>query len=153
MLVDIVHAFEFGAYIDGPRERTNRYFELGFELVENFKRVAAFAVELVDEYNHRGIAHAAYLHKLPGLGFDAFGNVYHYYNAVDCRKCAVCVFGEVLMAGGIENVDFVVTVVESHYGGCHGYAALLLYLHPVAGGGLLYLVRFHGSRNVDSSAE
>ena len=51
--------------------------------------VAAFAVELVDEYNHRGVAHAAYLHKLPGLGFDAFGNVDHYYNAERRRTFAI----------------------------------------------------------------
>ena len=57
------------------------------------------------------------------------------------------------MSGGVEDIYLVTGVVEAHHRGSHRYAALLLYLHPVGGGGLFYLVRLDGSRHVYGSAE
>lgn len=51
--------------------------------------------------------------------FDAFGGVDYDDYAVDGCEGAVGVFGEVLVAGGVEDVDFVVVVVEFHDGGGH----------------------------------
>lgn len=153
VFVDVVHTFEFRAYVDRPAERAYRYFQFGFQLVEYLERVATLAVELVDEYDHRGVAHAAHLHELAGLLLHAFGHVDHDDHRVDGGEGAVGVLGEVLVARGVENIDLVGAVVEAHDRCGYRYAALLLYFHPVAGGGLLDLVALYGAGYVDGTAE
>ena len=126
--------------------------QLRLQLVEYVKWVAALAVELVYKYYHRGIAHTAYLHELACLLLDALGHVDHDYHRVDRREGAVCILGKVLVAGRVEDVYLVIAVVKAHHGGGHGYTALLLDFHPVAGGGLFDFVALHGAGHVDCSA-
>ena len=132
---------------------TNLDLEFGFELVENLERVAPLAVELVDEYNHRSVAHAAHLHEFACLGFHTLRHVDHDNYRINSRQGAVSILGEVLMTGSIEDVDFIIAVVETHYRRCHRDTALLLNLHPVACGGLLDFVRFHGAGYMDCASE
>ena len=153
LFIDIIDALEFSANIYRPRQRTDGYLQFGLQLVENFEWITTFAVELVDEYDDRGIAHAAYLHEFAGLGLDTLGHVDHYDNAVDSRKSAVSVFGEVLVTGCIENVDLIIAVIETHDRSGNRNAALLFDLHPVGCGRFFDLVRFHGTGDMDSTAE
>ena len=62
------------------------------------------------------------------------------------------VFGEVLMAGRVEQVDLEVPVGELHYRGGDRDAAFALDGHPVAGGVPLGLARFDRTGQVDGPA-
>ena len=108
MLIDVVDAFELGAYIDRPRQRTYADFQFAFEFVENVERVAPLAVELIDEDNHRSVAHTAHFHEFAGLLLDTFGHVDNDDDRVDGCQRAVGVFGKVLMARSIQNIDFII---------------------------------------------
>ena len=57
------------------------------------------------------------------------------------------------MTRGIQDVDLVASVLESHHGGRYGDTTLLLDLHPVTRRGLLDLVTLDGTCYVDSSPE
>ena len=152
VFVDIVDALEPGADIDGPTEGTDADFQFGFQFVEDVEGVAALAVEFVDENNHGGVAHTAHFHEFAGLLLDALGHVDHDDYGIDGRKGAVGVLGEILVARGIENVNLVVAVVETHHGRSHRNTALFFDFHPVAGGGFLDFVAFDGTGDMDSAA-
>ena len=51
------------------------------------------------------------------------------------KSTLVRCLGEVLVAGGVQNVDAEALVLELHHGRGNGNTALLLDLHPVGGGG------------------
>ena len=98
------------------------------------------------------MAHTAYLHETTRLLLDTLGVVYDDDDAIHSGERAVGVFGEVLVTWGIEDVDFIVLIVEAHDTGCHGDTTLTLYLHEVTGGALLDLVALDGSSYVDGAS-
>mgnify|MGYP000255446597 CR=1 FL=1 len=81
------------------------------------------------------MAHGADLEQLPGLRLHAFRAVDDHDGGVGGHEGAVGILGEVLMAGGVQNVDAEAVVLKLHHGGRDGNTALLLNLHPVGGGG------------------
>jgi hypothetical protein len=85
------------------------------DFVEQLERVAAFAVHLVDEGDDGGVALAAHLDQALGLRFHAVGRVDHHQRRVHGGQHAVGVFREVLVAGGVEQVDHVVAVQHLHH--------------------------------------
>ena len=127
--------------------------KLALDLVEEVEGGFALAVELIDEDDDGRLAHAAHFHQFAGLCLDTFGGVDDDDDAIDGGEGAISVFGEVLVAGGVEDVDLVAFIIEGHGGGGHGDAALLLDLHPVGGGGAADLVRLHGAGYVDGATE
>ena len=62
VFVDVVHTFELCSLVNGPGQWANLDFQLLFQLVEQVKRVAAFAVHFVDENNDGCISHPTYVH-------------------------------------------------------------------------------------------
>ena len=153
VLVNIVNALELGTDIDRPREGADADVQFLFELVEDIKRVASLAVELVDEDYYRSLSHAAYLHQTACLSLDTFGDIDHDDYGVDGGKGAEGSLGEILMARGVEDIYFIVAVIETHYGCCDGNTALFLYLHPVGGSCFLDFVAFDGTGNVNGTTE
>ena len=153
LFVDIVDTFELGAHVDRPRKGADTYMEFGFEFVKDIKGVAALAVHLVDEDDHRSFAHSADLHELACLGLDALGGVDDDDNRVDGGQSAERILGEVLVARGVEDVDLVAVIFEAHDRGCDGDSALFLDLHPVGGGSFLDLVALHRTGDMDRSPE
>ena len=81
------------------------------------------------------VAHDADLEELAGLRLDALGGVDDHDGGVGGHEGPIGVLGEVLVAGGVEDVDAEAVVLELQHGGGHGDAALLLDLHPVGDGG------------------
>ena len=81
------------------------------------------------------MAHGADPEELAGLGLHALGAVDDHDGAVRRHEGAVGILGEVLVAGGVQDVDAVAIVLELHDGAGDGDAALLLDLHPVRRGG------------------
>jgi hypothetical protein len=49
------------------------------DLVEQLEAVARFAIELVDERDHRHVAHAADFEQLQRLRLDAFAGIEHHH--------------------------------------------------------------------------
>ena len=61
--------------------------------------------------------------------------------------------GEILVAGRIEDIDFMAGIIESHHGGCDGDSTLLFNFHPVGGSCLLDLVRLYGSCHMNGTSK
>ena len=107
LLVDVIYTFEAGTLVDGPGEGAHFDLQLLFELVEEVEGILALAVHFVDEDDDRCLAHTADSHQLARLGLDALGSVDDDDGAVDSRERAEGIFCEVLVTGGVEDVDLV----------------------------------------------
>ena len=98
------------------------------------------------------MAHDADLKQLDGLGLHALGAVDHHDRGVRSHQGAICVLGEVLVSGRVQNIDAIPLVVELHGGGGDGNPPLLLNIHPVGHRVLGGLSALYRSRQVDGSA-
>lgn len=107
LLVDVIHALEALALIDGPCEGAHLNLELFFQFVEEVEGVLAFAVHLVDEDDDGCLAHTADGHELARLLLYTFGAIDNDDGGIDGGEGAEGVFGEVLVAGGVEDIDLV----------------------------------------------
>ena len=125
------HAAQVAVRSDRPRGRRRAQIDLLLDLVEQFERLHAGPIELVEERDHRQVPRAAHLEQLQGLRFDALGRVEHHHHRVDGRQHAVGVLGEVAVAGRVEQVQLVVAVREVQRRRGDRDAALLLHVHPV----------------------
>ena len=137
---NIVHTLKALSHIDGPAQGTYIDLKLLFDLVQQIEGILSVAVQLVYKNNNRCFTHTAYLHQFSGLSLHPFGDVDHYNNTIHRRKGTECIFGKVLVTRSIENVDFIVVVIESHHGSSNRDSTLLFNLHPVGCSGFLDLV-------------
>ncbi len=152
LVVDAIHALELRSTVDGPAQRRQADVQFLLDFVQQLERIHARAVHLVDEHNDGCIPHAAHLDQLLRLRLDAFGRVDDHDDAVDSRQSAEGVFGEVLVARGVQDVDLDILIIKAHDRGSHRDATLALDLHPVGSGGLADLVRLHGTGHLDGAA-
>ena len=127
----MVDALEAATHADGPGDRRATDIEDALDLVEQFQRRTAFAVQLVDEGDDGRGAQARHFHQLDGTRLDALGGVDDHQRAVYRGERAVGVFREVFMARRIEQVDDLAVVGELHHRGGDGDTALLFQRHPV----------------------
>lgn len=153
LIGQVVDALEEAATIDRPGEGAGADVQLLLHLVQQVKGITALAIQLIYKDDDGRLAHGADLHELACLLLYALHRVYDYDHRVYGCEGAVGVFSKVLVAGGIEDIDQPVAVVEGHDRGSHGDTPLLLYLHKVGGGGLLDLVALDGAGGLDSSAK
>ena len=135
----------------GDRRGVQRKFLL--DLVENFVRIAAFAIHLVDEGNDRNIAHAANFEELERARFDTLGGIDDHDRAVDGGQRAVGIVGEVLVAGRIKQIEDAILVLEGHDRSDHRNAAIALDIHPVGARLDTVLLGLDLTRKLDRSAE
>ena len=70
---------------------------------------------IVDKYDYGGVAHSAHLHQFACLLLDTLCHIDHYDYAVDGSECTVGVLGKILVTWSVEDVYFIITVVESHH--------------------------------------
>ncbi len=110
-------------------------------------------VELVDEGHDRGVAHPADLHELLRLGLDPLAAVDDHQRAVHGGEDPVGVLGEVLVAGGVQEVDLEGPVVELHDRRRDGDPPLLFDRHPVARRVPAGLPGLDGAGELDRPAE
>ena len=152
LLAAVVDPFEVLAAADRPVDRDGADAKLLFDLVQQVKGVAGLSVHLVDEGENRDIPHDADLEELAGLGLDALRRVDDHDGRVGGHQGAVGVLREVLVAGGVEDVDAVSLEVKLHDRAGDRDAALLLDLHPVGGGGPGVFLALDGARQLDGPA-
>ena len=127
--------------------------QLLFQFVQKVEGVLSLTVHLVDEDNERRFAHTADRHQFPGLRLHAFRTVHDDDGAVHRCQRAERIFGKVLMARGVQDIHFVIPVVEFHDGSRDRNTALFFDFHPVAGGRFLDFVVLDGSGHLDLPAE
>ena len=151
-LVDVIGSLELFAHADGPGQ--GRAFDVQgfFDVLEDVQGIEAVPVQLVHKGHDGGVAHAADVHELAGLDLDTLGAIDDHEGRVHGREHPVGVFGKILMAGGVQEIDLVVLVIEFHHRRGHGDAALLLHGHPVGGGVPVGLAGFDGPGNLDGAS-
>ena len=151
--VEIVEALEAFAAADRPVDRRGLDAQHGLDLVEQFDRLADFAVQLVDEAENRRIAQATHLHQLDGAILHALGRVDDHQHRIDRGQGAIGIFRKILVTGRVEQVHHPVAVRELHHRGSDRDAALLLHRHPVGGRVTAALARLDRARELDRVAE
>ena len=97
--------FEVSGDADRPRQGSGSQPDPFLDLVHQFQGVAAGTVPLVDHRDDRDPAVLAHLEQLQCLRLEALRGVDEHHRGVDGRQHPVGVFGEVGVAGGVEQVD------------------------------------------------
>ena len=138
-LVAVVHTGKLLAAADRPVDGIGVDAQLALDLLAELERVARFAVHFIDKGKDGDIAQGTDLEELARLRLDALRAVDDHDGAVRGHQRAVGVLGEVLMAGGVEDVDAVAAMLELHDRRGDRNAALLFDLHPVGLGRALTL--------------
>ena len=151
--VEVVDAFEFGSHPDGEAHRAQVKPQFLLRLVHHVERIPAFAVQFVDKDDHRNVAHAAHPDQFFGLFLHTFGYVDHHDHTVHRGERAVGVLCEILVPRGVEDVDLVTFVFESHHRSGYRDASLAFDLHKVRSRAFFYLVRFDRPRLLDRSGK
>ena len=127
-------ADEIASTPDRPCDRRGVERQRLFDLVDQIERVAAFTIHLVDESNDRNIAQPAHLEQLARPRLDALGGIDHHDGGVDRRERPVGVFRKILVAGGIEQIEYPAAVLEGHDRSHDRNTALAFDRHPVGTG-------------------
>jgi hypothetical protein len=153
VVADVEDAGEALAHAHRPRERHRRHAQDLLDLVQHRERLLALAVQLVDEGDDGRIARPADFQQRMVCASTPFTESITIKRRVHRRQHAVGVFREVLVARRVEQVDDVAAELDLHDGARDRDAALLLDLHPVAGGVAGGLSRLHAARDVDGPRE
>ena len=130
----IEHAAEVATAADRPVHRIRIDTQDVFNLFHELKRIASLVVELIHKGEDGNMTQRTDLEELFGLGLDALGAVDDHDCGVGGHKGTVGILREVLVAGGIEDVDAGAVVGELQHRGGNGNTALLLDVHPVRDG-------------------
>ncbi len=152
-VAQVVDAVKALAHAHRPREGHGRHAERALDLVHEVQGISHLAVHLVDEGEDGRVPRAADLQQAKRLRLHAVGRVDHHERRVHGGEHAVGVLGKVLVAGRVEEIHHAVTVLDLHDGARHRDAALLLDLHPVAGGVPRGLSRLHAAGDLDGARE
>ena len=130
-LVQAVHTSKRMSPGNGPTQRPHLDLQFFFQFVQEVERILSLQIHLVDEDDDRCVAHAADFHESLGLRLYAFDTVHHQNDAVHRGQCAVGIFCEVFVSGGVQQVDQAVPVVKSHDRCGHRNATLALDFHEI----------------------
>ena len=150
--IPVIYALEVSIYADGPVDGAGTDAQHLLQLFHQGEGILRGPVHLVYKGENRDVPHPADLEQLDGLCFDALCGVQQHNRCVRGNQYPVGIFREVLVAGGVQDVDPVSVIHELHGGACHGNTALLLNLHPVRSGVLVRLPGFNAARTADCSA-
>ena len=130
----VVDAHELRLAMHRPGHRAAGQAKIAFHVPDQLQRIRAGAIALVDEGDDGNAPTAADVEQLPSAFFDPLAVVEQHDGAVGGDEGPVGVFPEVLVAGGVQQVDVPARPLELQHTGGDGNAPLLLQLHPVRGG-------------------
>ena len=146
------HAFEQTAHAHRPRHRHHIQRQRIGHFVQRFKHAAPLAIDLVDKGDDRHLSQAAHFEQFARLRLDPFGRVDHHDRRIDRGQRAIGIFGKVLVARGVEQVEDDAVLLKGHDRAGHRNPALLLDLHPVGPGTPRLSPRLDLSGQVDRPA-
>ena len=147
--VTVKHALEPFAAADRPVHRVGLDAEDFLNVLHQFKRVAGFAVHFIDKGKDRDMPQRADLEQLDRLRLNALGRVDDHDGRVGRHQGAVGIFGEVLVARGIEDIDALALVMELQHRRSDRDTALFFNVHPVRHGMLGALLAFDRACGLD----
>ncbi len=147
----IEDAAEIATVADGPVHGVRADAQDVLDLFHKVEGVAGLAVHLVDEREDGNAAQGADAEELLGLCLDALGAVDHHDRGVGGHQGTVGILGEVLVAGGVQNIDAAAAIGELQYGRGNGDAALLLDVHPVGHRVARVLLALDGAGGLDGA--
>ena len=101
-------------------------------------------------YTHL-MTHDTYLKQLDGLRLHALAGIDDHNGRIRCHEGSVRILGEILMTGGVQNVDAESAVIKLQYGGGNGNTSLLFDLHPVGNRVLRRFLALYGARQIDGA--
>ena len=153
LFAPVIDAVEQLAHADRPGEGNDGHAELLLDLVHDVHRVLHLAVHLVDESQDGRVAGAANLQQAARLRLDAVGRINHHQGGIDGGQHAVGVFGKILVAGRVQQVDDAVAVFHLHDRAGDGNAALLFDFHPVGGRVARGLARLDAAGDLNGARE
>ena len=131
LLFPVIDSLEIPTAADGPVHRIGLNAQLILDFIQQIIGVPGFPVHFVDKGENGNVPHDADLKELPGLGLHALGSVDDHDCGVRRHEGAVGVLREVLVAGGVQNIDAEAFILELHDGRGHRNTALLFNFHPV----------------------
>ncbi len=149
----MIDPFQRPPHADRPGDRRTLDAERRLDLVEQIDRLAAVAIELVDEGHDRRVAQAADVHQLDRPGLHTLGAIDDHESRIDGGQRSIGVFGEVLVPRRVEQVHDAVAIGKLHHRRGHRDAALLLERHPVGRRVAAGLAALYRARHVDGAAE
>ncbi|MPM44841.1 hypothetical protein SDC9_91523 [bioreactor metagenome] len=127
----VVNALKLLAAADGPVHRIGFNAQLMFNLLAELEGIPCLPVHFVDKGKDGNVPQHAHFKELAGLSLHALGSVDDHDGGVGRHEGAIGVLGEVLVAGGVQNINAVALVLELHHRGGNRNAPLLFYFHPV----------------------
>ena len=145
-VLPVVDSLELLAAADGPIYGIGVNAKLMLQFLTQLKGVPRLSVHLVDKRKDGDIPHGAHLEQLSSLGLHTLGPIDNHNRAVRRHERTIGVLREVLVAGGIQNVDAETFVLKLHHRGGHRDPPLFFNLHPVGGGRPGIFLSFHLSR-------
>ncbi len=149
----VIHAAKRFTHAQRPGHRRALDVEHRLDFVQQLHRVARLAVHFIDEGNDGRVAHAAHVEQLDGLRLHTLGRVYDHQGGIHSSQHTIGILGKILVAGGIEQVDHVVAILELHDRAGYRYAALLLDVHPVGSGVATALAPFDRTSQLNRAGE
>ena len=147
----IEHAAEVAAAADRPVHGIRIDAQDVLDLFHELKRIASLVVELVHKGKDGNMAQRTDLKELFGLGLDALSAVDDHDRSVGGHEGTIGILREVLVAGGIEDVDAGAVVGELQHRGSNGDTALLLDVHPVRDGMLGRALALNRAGSLDAA--
>jgi len=153
LFVTVINSLEGRSHSHGPAQGMHPDFQFFFNLIQQFEGILGRPVHLIYKNHHRGLAHAAHLHESARLGLHPLGCIDNDNHAVCCREGTEGILGKVLVTGSIQDVNFLIHVIEAHDRSGHGDTPLLLYFHEIGSGCLPYLIGFHCPGNLYGSTK
>ncbi len=151
--IQAVHTLETLSHPDRPAQRGDGQVEFLLDLVQEVKPVLSFTVQFVDKHDDRRVTHPADFHQSFSLFLHTFRYVYHHDHAIHGRQRPEGILGKILVARGVEDIDFQPAVGESHDRCGHGDAPLAFDLHKVGSRMLLDLVGFYRPGDLDRTTK
>ena len=105
-----------------------------FDIFQKVIRAFGFPVHFVDECKNRDIPQQTDLEKLTGLRFNTFGSINDHDGRIRRHEGTVGILREILMSGGVDDIDAVAVIIELHNRRGNGNTSLLFDIHPVGYG-------------------
>ena len=150
--IPVVDALEIPIHADGPVNGTGADAQHLLQFFHQRKGILGGSVHFIHKGENRYVPHPADLEQLNGLGFHALGGVDQHNCRIGSHQHPVSILGEVLVSGGIQNVDAESVIFKLHGRRGDRNAALLFNVHPVGSGVFVALASLNTAGRPNGSA-
>ena len=115
----IINSGEVSRAAHGPCGRGCVQRQQILDFIQQFERLARFAVHLIDEGDDRNVAHAANFKEFARLALDPLGRIQHHHGGIHRGQGAIGIFRKILVAWCVQQVEDHAVTFKGHDGGRH----------------------------------